>query len=588
MILVDLESRDRFDFHHRKLSRDLSETARSHFKMSSEESIFEDGENLQAAIGKALAEKKALLCFISDDGDDSTQWQVALLDEDVEEKMRSSTVVLRLQAGSEQAGFLSAVCPINNVPAVVIIYNAQVIANFQHGQTSFEEFEKHIKARYGASDDPADVEPVDSSPAQRPRLPGYLDLPSSDGRMRLPNNAYDHLRKLTQQYLDSGVSGKALLQIQLRLLESLNIDIIKTTVDELKTRTSTTEPSLPEQVTNRLLNTPASSLQTQPTSTPPTNTSRPSQPVTNPQTSSSSQSPSARSHPRPSSSQPQASSNNSSTAASQRSEYITAQKAAEAERARIKAQIEADKRARREADRKAREEAETERRRTELYELRKANSTTADPKATDVRIQVRLFDGGTIRNSFPAESTIAKDLRPWIDEEVKKKAQGVPGQPYNLKLILTPLPNRSIEAGEEDQALVDLEGIKGSATLVLVPVRTFVESYGDGSGSGIVGSAVGVAQTAVGTGIELVGSIFGGLGRLVFGDGSASNATPNAAGRPAEAARPAQDLSSSNARVRTLGDQRRDEEDEAKKRGSQLYNGMGLNVQPRKDERKDD
>lgn len=562
--------------------------------MSSDDSIFENGENLQAAVSKALAEKKALLCFVSDDGEDSTQWQVALLDENIEEKLRASTVVLRLQAGSEQVGFLNAVCPVTSVPTVVIIYNAQVVANFQHGQTSFEDFEKQLKTRYGPPADSTDTEVTSSSVTARSILPGYLDLPPSDGRMRLPNNAYDHLRKLTQQYLDSGVSGKALLHIQLRLLESLNIDIISLTVTELKTRTATSEPALPESVVNRLLNVPASSLQPKSTSTS-TSTSEPSASSsrtsnTNPRVPGTSQPSSARPNQNPSTPRapPSTSSSTTNTTASQRSDYIAAQKAAEAERARIKSQIEADKRARREADRQAREEAEVQRRRTELHELRKANSTTSDPKATDVRIQVRLFDGGTIRNSFPAEGTIASDVRPWIDEEVRKKAQGVAGQPYNLKLILTPLPNRSIEAGEEDQALVDLEGIKGSATMVLVPVRTFVESYGDGSGSGIVGSAVGAAQSAVGLVGSAAGMLYGGLSRFVFGGNPDSGAAQSTTDRNVDGPRTARDPGGSNVRVRTLADQRRDEEDEAKKRGSQLYNGMGLNVQPRRDEGKDE
>lgn len=575
--------------------------------MADEENIFEDGENLQAAIGKALQDKKALLCFVFDDGDESTQWEVALLDPGIKDKLLASTVALRLQAGSEQAGFLGAVYPIQSVPAVVIVFNAQVVANYQNGQTTFEQFQTQLAERYGS----ASEDDRSKSSSSRPRLLGYLELPPSEGRMRLPNNAYDHLRRLTQQYLDSGVSGKGLLHIQLKLLESINTDLITKAVKDIQQQFETiAKPQLPDDVVHRLLNTPASSMKWSSVSASklPTTSQSPNQSSNAqqssphlPSTSASNSSFTAQAAQARDTTNQRAPSSEATTAASnaasqRRAEYIQAQKTAEAERTRIKAQIEADKRARREADRKTREEAEVIRRRTELHELRKANSTTSDPKATDVRIQVRLFDGGTIRNSFSAESTISQHVRPWVDEEVKRKslAGGAVEQPYNLKLILTPLPNRSIEAGEEDNALSDLEGVKSSATLVMVPVRTYVESYGN-MGGGLVGSAVGTAQSVVGTGVGLIGSaagmVFGGLGRLMGGTGSSAQAdtvnTPNPNPNPnptSDNQRVGQASRGTGGRFRTLADQRKDDEQEAEKRGTQLYNGMGLNVQPRKDE----
>lgn len=578
--------------------------------MADEDTIFEDGENLQAAITKSLHEKKALLCFVSDEGEESSQWEVALLDLRIKDKLLASTVALRLSAGSEQAGFLNAVAPIQSVPAVIIIFNAQVVANYQSGQTSFAQLQSQLEERYTS----VSTEDGTNASSSRPRLPGYLDLPPSEGRMRLPNNAYDHLKMLTQRYLDSGVSGKGLLHIQLMLLQSMDIELITAAVKNIQEQFDTiTEPKLSDEVINRLLNTPASKIRGNfiPVSSPPrsfqastsassSSTQQPSQTVSDTTTNTDSSAQGAQTASVPTQSRPPQpiTSPRSNTATAQRAEYVQAQKAAEAERARIKAQIEADKRARRETDRKAHDEAEALRRRKELQELRKANSTTSDPKATDVRIQVRLFDGGTIRNSFSAESTISQAVRPWIDEEVRKKSDGgnsIVGQPYNLKLTLSPSLNRNIEAGEEDNALSDIEGVRGSATLVMVPVKTFVESYGS-PGGGIVGSAVGAAQSVVGTGVGLIGSaagaIFGGLGRLVGSTSSTSSSDQtgaiNAGREVQDRARPGQAPRTTNGRVRTLADQRKDDEDDAKKRGTQLYNGMGLNVQPRRDEGESD
>jgi len=593
--------------------------------MTDTESIFEDGENLQSAVAKALQEKKALLCFVCDDGDESAQWEGALLDLRIRDKLRSGTVALRLKAGSEQAGYLNAVCPVQSCPAVIVIFNAQVVANYQHGQTSLEQLQQQLGRRYGTP-----TEGDQRSPSAKPVIPGYIELAPSEGRMRLPNNAYDHFRKLTEQYLSSGVSGKGLLHIQLTLLESLNIDVVNVAVKAIREQADTTmEPDLPEEVTDRLLNSPASKMKgnATPSNEPPAapsssnasistlspSESRAPQPASNtrppqPQPASLSHSqsqPQAQHNPNPQSPHtPTTSSTSSSSAQSQRTAYIASQKHAETERTRIKSQIEADKKARREADRQVREEALAHARRTQLSELRKANSTTSDPKHTDVRIQVRLFDGATIRSSFAAEATIANDVRPWVDGEVRQKAaavgQGAGGQPYNLKLILTPLPTRQIEAGEEDQALSDIEGVKGSATMVMVPVKGYVESYSVASGG-----VAGTVQNVVGTGVGLVGSaagmLFGGIGRLLGAgaalprqqlQGNAPSASGEGNGAVASWNQAAGNSGSGSARantgrVRTLADQRQDEEDEQKKRGTQLYNGMGLNVQPRKNNEDD-
>lgn len=171
------------------------------------------------------------------------------------------------------------------------------------------------------------------------------------------------------------------------------------------------------------------------------------------------------------------------------------------------------------------------------------------------------------------------------------------GQPYNLKLILTPLPNRTIETGEEDRAISDLDGVRGSATMVMVPVRGYVDSY-SGSTGGIVGGVVGGATSMVGAGIGLVGSaaglVVGGLGRLLGAGANPVTGGTVSAQQPQQQAqeaggREARDTATTsgsrpNMRMRTLADQRMDEEDDRRKKGTQLYNGMGLNVQPRKDE----
>lgn len=231
------------------------------------------------------------------------------------------------------------------------------------------------------------------------------------------------------------------------------------------------------------------------------------------------------------------------------------------ERDRIKAQIRHD---------------QTERRR--LEELRRqpavdltppvaknpAVSSTRRLNSSEVRIQVRTFEGSTLRSSFPRTATIATHVRPWIDSTAKLKT------PYNLKIILTPLPTRTIEAAEEEKSLDDLD-ITGSCTLVMVPVKGFVDSYAP-PGSGIIGSTVSGGYSLLSGSI---GAVIGGV-RSVLGFGQVTaEQQPAPSSSEETVARP----SSGEARVRTLADQR----DEAQKKNQHFYNGNHLNFIPRED-----
>ena len=226
------------------------------------------------------------------------------------------------------------------------------------------------------------------------------------------------------------------------------------------------------------------------------------------------------------------------------------------ERERIKQQIKADR---------------EERRRIE--QLRKQNDVadSSDPQDSDkiktnarkdVRVQARLFDGSNERQTFPASATITGDIRPWLDELAR-------GTPYDLKVILTPLPNRSIEPGEEEHSLAEL-GLQGSCTLVMIPVNGYVDSYAS-TAPGLVGSAVsGGYNLVAGT----ASSIFGGVRSLLGYDQSSSGQTPSTSPEASTAGNGAK------VKVRTLADQRA----EQAKKSQQFYNGNQLNFEPRRED----
>ncbi|KAI9039127.1 UBX domain protein [Aspergillus affinis] len=190
------------------------------------------------------------------------------------------------------------------------------------------------------------------------------------------------------------------------------------------------------------------------------------------------------------------------------------------------------------------------------------------------RLQVRLFDGSSVRSSFTPSQTIRGDVRPWVDSQLEEK------RPYNLKHILTPLPNRTLTIAEEEQTLAEL-GLGSTANLVMVPINTYTEAYST-SGASLpvraVSSAYGLVSSVVGTATGLVGSLLG-YGQPTpapqtapsTGSAQPGTSTPTGAARP----RP---TGSGGLNIRTLHDQR-DERDD-----SQLYNGNQLNFQPRRDE----
>lgn len=121
------------------------------------------------------------------------------------------------------------------------------------------------------------------------------------------------------------------------------------------------------------------------------------------------------------------------------------------------------------------------------------------------RLQVRLFDGSSVRSSFTPAQTIRNDVRPWLDSQMEERS------PYNLKHILTPLPNRTLTIADEEQTLAEL-GLGSSANLVMVPIQSYTEAY-SGAGASLpvraVSSAYGLVSSAVGTATGLVGSFFG-------------------------------------------------------------------------------
>ncbi|MCJ1248615.1 hypothetical protein MMC30_005833 [Trapelia coarctata] len=184
-------------------------------------------------------------------------------------------------------------------------------------------------------------------------------------------------------------------------------------------------------------------------------------------------------------------------------------------------------------------------------------------------VQVRLFDGSTIRSTFPLDQTLRKNVRQWLNDQ---KADN--DVPYTFRQILAPLPNRPISISEEEESLQSL-GLTPSATLVMVPVQSYSAAYDPGQGYVAKGLSAGynLASGCIGV---VTGAIETFLG---VGNGTAVTTQTGSTTRGGTQADPTD--SSPGINIRTLRDQtNRDEQ--------QFYNGNQLNFEPRRDDAKED
>ena len=140
-------------------------------------------------------------------------------------------------------------------------------------------------------------------------------------------------------------------------------------------------------------------------------------------------------------------------------------------------------------------------------QLSKEVNASRPSTSKESAVQIRLFDGSTIRSRFLFDQTLRTHIRQWVD---KQRSDG--DSPYTFIHILAPMPNRPITISEEEESLQSL-GLIPSATLIMVPVQSYTAAYTSQAGllsrglsagynviSGGVGLASGVLQTFMGLG----------------------------------------------------------------------------------------
>ncbi|KAK4174046.1 hypothetical protein QBC36DRAFT_380508 [Triangularia setosa] len=376
--------------------------------------------SLQEGIGAALQQSKSVVCFVTDEQDESQTWENEYLKaEETVDLLQSTSVTLRLVAGSQEEGFLAQLYPLPKKPTLVVIKNGQLKEYIAAGVTKELFFERLRKALSPAEvpppPPPAQTEPV-ASPTVPSAAPAMATTPqpivasqtapitesntSSSGQTTPPTPSEpSHVQPMTAQ-------------------TAAKIERMKAAEAEAKKRRE--EKGKANEA---------------PTKSP--------------------------------------------TAHNQYAEALKKkQKEAREERQRILKQIEDDK-----AERKARQEAlEAERKAaTEASTVPFAAASQVLPQTSRVSshaaIQVRLFDGSTLRSRFSSTDTL-KDVRQWVTENRKDGKR-----PFNFKILLTPLPSKTVDATEEEKTLQELE-LTPSCTLILLPVPKYSSAYSRSSGSG--------------------------------------------------------------------------------------------------------
>jgi hypothetical protein len=247
------------------------------------------------------------------------------------------------------------------------------------------------------------------------------------------------------------------------------------------------------------------------------------------------------------------------------------------ELARVKARIEADRAGRRAQAEARKVERERERNTEAQNETQSRATSSRGSQAKVVNLQVRLFDGRTIRSTFPRTASLQDAVRRWVDEEFGKLASDDPNinnkqlPPYYFRHILPPQPSRELSAGDENQSIGDID-LAPSATLVLVPVKGYTEAY-SGSPGGVVGSATGLVGGAFGLLSSTVGYVSSTLGSVIgYGSTPVADAPTGQTTVSREQPPPSADVAS--VRVRTLADQRAREPS-----NQQFYNGNQVSLE---------
>jgi hypothetical protein len=476
---------------------------------------------------------------LSDDDEISQKWESEWLsapldtDSDLDEQqslggqLGEKAVLLRINAGSVEAGFLGAFCSLDSLPKLLVIKAGSVVENIDASVTE-EEFKKRIIALL----QPATQQQL---PQSTNPIPQNADSATADVSQVLSNVPFIGERRTNLQ--DSGTIPQETAETNVPIPAPTSQGNNATMQQFLTERGARLEAERQKQEEAEKEARKATAKARKET---------------------------ADKQAAESSSLPQ---NKQDWADQQRNRN----KEARVERERILKSIESDKAARREKERQRKLAAQGEPS-TAAAQAPVHTNTASGRNSTTCSLQIRLFDGSSLRTKFDPSATLATSVRTYVSQNSQTDI------PYEFRQILLPNPSRNISVGEEGESLKSL-GLTPSATLVLVPIKGYTDAYASGSG-GLVSKGFNAGYGLLSGAASMLGSAVGGV--MGYTTGTADRPGPYVAGTgdESETSNVEGDRManrSAGINIRTLGDQRRDDD-----QNHELYNGNQVsNLQSR-------
>lgn len=473
---------------------------------------------LQEGISSALQQSKLVVCFVTDDKEESKRWESEYLTEEtIAPLLVKDAVVLRLEAGSEEAGYLAAIFPLPKTPTVVVIKNGQ-LKEYVSAGTSKEDFVSRVSKAFSAQTGLHEQTAASIEPVAQMETPAATSAAVSNNTTNNSSPAQStSSAQAPAPSQSTGEHNQNPTQAQLLAEAEQRRQVARKEREEIeKERRQKEKGKMPASQDSKQ--------------------------------------------------------DDAVKKASQ--QLAEKQRKAREDKARVLKLIEDDK-----AERRARSERQRAERQASVSEdvsdttlgAAVAPSSSATRRHDQCAIQVRLFDGSTIRTRFPAKATISQDVRKWIDEN---RTDG--NDPYTFKIILTPLPNKAIDhATEEDQTLEEL-GLAPSSTLVLTPVDRYSSAY-TSMNAGLTNPVSRFVTAVLAFLVNILGGITGALGGLGHEGTAANNAEEGSASQHGRGESQGQASASGRDGSRRIKGFQNPEDE---KRDHQLYNGNSVSGVP--------
>ncbi|KAI1748812.1 hypothetical protein F4782DRAFT_515824 [Xylaria castorea] len=402
------------------------------------------GGSLQDGISTALQQSKQVVCFITDDGSESQQWENEfLIDDSIRPGLESHSVILRLTAGSEEAGYLEALFPVPKKPTVVIIQNGQLKEYIAAG-TSKEEFIRRIgKTNQSGATQRQSSTSASTIPAATPSQDHQTSITSHSD-----DSLYDDVQP-TAVPASSSTQPTTTEETRLSAAEKQKGKARAEAEEEAKRRVDERcgyEPSNAEQAHANEVK-----LRKQ-------------------------------------------------QANEERKRIL---KRIEDDKRARKEREAADRRARSllSAADTAEEVGGGSNSADPPISLRQRL-----PKAGQgdhCNLQVRLMDGSTIRSRFASDETLGTGVRRWIDAE---RTDG--GAPYSFRVVLTPRPNKVVEPQEEIKSLLSLGLAPSATLVLIPTRYSVAYAGRGRGGGGILSPVIGIFSSLLGAIMASIGGFF--------------------------------------------------------------------------------